>query len=541
MKNKSFYIEAKENLEKNLSFLKTNMKSLVANLNSGDKFEKTVDDMYSRFHTLKALTNYLEIKPIYQSIQRIEEVFITLKEKKPPLAEQLEEYLLLLSDEIGIWHQRIAQNEFDKIEPLNAYILNMVKILIISPKKCENILKEQKVAFYIHDKEFFEKNILPLKGKVKEFLQYDDLELLCKSICVEKPGLVIVESHSGSLSNIKHILEITGKHPFTPVVVLKSEPLEDKELDYLTMIGIYYYIDKGDVAEDIEEAMKVVSKAYYEKKGIRLMMSPVLKNKINILKPLPKTLYEIQDIAKDSEKGVNDMVEAVSKDVALTAKILQNINRPIYGLRKTISSIQQAVTLLGKDGSATMAFQAAVYGILNFNLDSYGMGIDDFYEVSYKRLRLASIWYSKIAPNDIDVVSTAALIGNIGELLISQEASERRLSEKFKHIVQTQSPIAAEIEVFHTTTEDVTAAILYHWGLDDKLINAIKYSNDLLECPDDIKKLAFAIYIINQTIPINNKKIPNSTFLEMQALIDEMNLNSKEYKKAAEELELISG
>jgi len=539
MKNRSFFTEAKEKLENNLDFLKTNMKGLIKDLDNEEKFEETIDDMYGKFHTLKALTNYLDIKPIYQSMQRIQEVFIALKEKKPPIAKQLADYLLLLSDEICIWHEYVTKNEFDKIEPLNSYILNMVKILIISSKKSEDILSEQKVSFCVYDKEFFEKSILPLKEMIKELISYSDIGSLCESINTEKPGVIIIESHKNGISNIKNILEIAGKHPFIPIVVLKSDELSDKELDYLTMVGIYYYIDKGDSAEEIYDAMKVVIMAYYEKKGIRLLMSPILKNKINILKPLPKSLYEIQELGNNPEKSVHDMVEVISRDVALTAKILQNINRPRFGLRKTISSIQQAVSLLGKEGTMAMALQTAIYGMLRFDLTSYDMDIDDFYDVSYKRLRLATLWYSKVSPDDLSIVSTAALIDNIGELLISQEAAERHLTDEFRYIVQTQSPVAAEIEIFHTTTEDVTAAILSHWGLDDKLINAIKYSNDLLECPDEIKRLAFTIYVINQTVPVNNEKVPLNIIVEMEDLIKEMNLSPAEYRKAVEELDLL--
>ena len=59
--------------------------------------------------------------------------------------------------------------------------------------------------------------------------------------------------------------------------------------------------------------------------------------------PQPNLIAEIQAAGSDLDK----IAELISKDVALSAGVLQIINSSFYGLANSISSIKQATVLLG--------------------------------------------------------------------------------------------------------------------------------------------------------------------------------------------------
>ena len=69
--------------------------------------------------------------------------------------------------------------------------------------------------------------------------------------------------------------------------------------------------------------------------------------KIEAMPSLPTVTFQVMEITADPKSSANDLVEIISPDVSLTAKILKIANSPLYGLTREISSLQHALTVLG--------------------------------------------------------------------------------------------------------------------------------------------------------------------------------------------------
>ncbi|GAB6040949.1 HDOD domain-containing protein [Endothiovibrio diazotrophicus] len=63
--------------------------------------------------------------------------------------------------------------------------------------------------------------------------------------------------------------------------------------------------------------------------------------------PQPNTLLEVERETRKSEPSLHTLSHIVSRDVGVSAGILKAVNSPLFGMRKTISSIEHAVNLLG--------------------------------------------------------------------------------------------------------------------------------------------------------------------------------------------------
>ncbi|MEI6701906.1 MAG: HDOD domain-containing protein [Deltaproteobacteria bacterium] len=61
----------------------------------------------------------------------------------------------------------------------------------------------------------------------------------------------------------------------------------------------------------------------------------------------PAILLELSEETKKADPDFQKVEKLVSKDVGLSATLLKTINSPFYGLRNKISSVSQAVGLLG--------------------------------------------------------------------------------------------------------------------------------------------------------------------------------------------------
>lgn len=61
----------------------------------------------------------------------------------------------------------------------------------------------------------------------------------------------------------------------------------------------------------------------------------------------PTVLQKIMELQERGDFAINDIANAVSTDVSLSAGVLKTVNSPLFGLSNKISSIHQATSLLG--------------------------------------------------------------------------------------------------------------------------------------------------------------------------------------------------
>ena len=74
-----------------------------------------------------------------------------------------------------------------------------------------------------------------------------------------------------------------------------------------------------------------------------------LASAVDTLPPLPSTYHRVMEIAHKPDFSLREIAEAIEDDVALTTATIRLVNSSFIGLRVEISSIEQAVGLLGLD------------------------------------------------------------------------------------------------------------------------------------------------------------------------------------------------
>lgn len=68
---------------------------------------------------------------------------------------------------------------------------------------------------------------------------------------------------------------------------------------------------------------------------------------IRNLEPWPAVVTRVLDLAGDEDAVPGDIVQLLSTDVALTARVLQLCNSAVYGFQREITSLSEAVNMLG--------------------------------------------------------------------------------------------------------------------------------------------------------------------------------------------------
>jgi HD-like signal output (HDOD) protein len=247
------------------------------------------------------------------------------------------------------------------------------------------------------------------------------------------------------------------------------------------------------------------------------------------LDPLSSSTKEITRLCDDPESSIKELINVVSSDSITTAGILHSISLPIYGLKAT-SSVDRAVASFGKRTIKALTLSGLACKLGSLSLGAYNINEEQFKQTSSLRLALMNSWYSHINSADLSILSSSAILGNLGEILINQELVKEGLDEEFKSFKDEEFS-QAEVTLLKTSTAFVTADILEFWGLEADLIDSIRYSDSPFNASTlKIQKLACANAVIYQMVTPHGElleEIPKRVRELMQkARLDEKVLES---------------
>jgi HD-like signal output (HDOD) protein len=109
---------------------------------------------------------------------------------------------------------------------------------------------------------------------------------------------------------------------------------------------------------------------------------------------------------------------------------------------------------------------------------------------------------------DLGILSSTAILGNIGQLLISSEIESLNIIDEFLESTRNFGFSVAEEQHLHTNNAFVTSDILSFWHLKNEIIDSIKYSYDLNNAPLEVRSLAVANHIVYTLVDLDGSICP---------------------------------
>src|SRR5438270_8392733 len=96
-------------------------------------------------------------------------------------------------------------------------------------------------------------------------------------------------------------------------------------------------------------------------------MNEQLLNRIRqcpTLPSLPTIAMQVLDLAQRDEVDIAEIARIISKDAALSSKILRTVNSSFYGRSQSISQVSQALVILGLQSVKTLVLGFSLVGNL---------------------------------------------------------------------------------------------------------------------------------------------------------------------------------
>lgn len=265
-------------------------------------------------------------------------------------------------------------------------------------------------------------------------------------------------------------------------------------------------------------------------------MTKTLLENINAVPALPESIQEVERVYQNEDSTFEDMQKAIEKDPLLTADILRIVNSPMYGVKSTVTSVKQAISLLGKDAVRTFVISSAVNSF-TIDLSPYNMTSDQFKLACDKQLALMINWVIRRKPSHLAKLGPASFLVDIGRVIIAKTLIEDgKTTEMQKALSSNKTDIAKTEKIAcGAQTTDVTATLFHNWNFDPDTIHIIRYSDDPEGTIDEDREMAAELKAVRETV-LPNGEITEESIATAKDTIEEFGLDFNSYEVALEKV-----
>jgi putative nucleotidyltransferase with HDIG domain len=206
---------------------------------------------------------------------------------------------------------------------------------------------------------------------------------------------------------------------------------------------------------------------------------------IKALPVLPEMANRILRLAETPNVSIKEIADEIQKDPAITLRILKVINSSFYAMRREVTSVQQAVTLLGIQQVRNLVVTLLV--------------VNRFHEPPNALYTLASFWNHSLGVALVSQILSkklgfagqsdlylAGLLHDIGKIIFQVYFPDELTKAKEYIDAQHCDMYQAEQDVFGFTHAELGAWVAKEWNLPKVLQLGIQYHHDALASPDPL-------------------------------------------------------
>ncbi|MFO7707530.1 MAG: HDOD domain-containing protein [Desulfobacterales bacterium] len=196
---------------------------------------------------------------------------------------------------------------------------------------------------------------------------------------------------------------------------------------------------------------------------------------------MPATAAKLMPLLQDPDSSPAQIEEIMKYDPGLTANILKLTNSAYFGLPTQVSSVRQAVMLLGWKRVLQLVMTMCMSALMKKPVPGYDLPRGELWRHSVAVSVAAETVVHSLSLAEADEVFTAALLHDIGKLVLGAYVNQD-IGQIEQIVEKGISFDVAEYIVLGTNHAEIGARILQHWSLPLGLVNAVHWHHDPESC-----------------------------------------------------------
>jgi HD-like signal output (HDOD) protein len=292
--------------------------------------------------------------------------------------------------------------------------------------------------------------------------------------------IIISDMMMPGMDGSQLLTEVVKRHPETVRIILSGHAEREA---VLRLVGpAHQYLTKPC---DADELRKAITRAFTLRDLLDNQRLKQLTTRIKNLPTLPALQNQLNEELRKEAPSMDHVAEIISRDIGMTAKLLQLVNSAFFGLAQPIHNPREAVVYLGMDTVRSLALSAGIFSQYDQKVCK-SFSLDVLTQHSW----ITGIMARKVAqleqqtPKMLEQCFLAGLLHDIGQLILAFGLHEE-YSEVISRAGEQNVPVwQVEQDFFGATHADVSAYLLALWGLPNPIIEAVAKHHRPAQCAE---------------------------------------------------------
>jgi putative nucleotidyltransferase with HDIG domain len=253
------------------------------------------------------------------------------------------------------------------------------------------------------------------------------------------------------------------------------------------------------------------------------------------LPPMPAVIMKAMEAAQDPDVPIRTLQLLISQDQALSAKILRIVNSAMYALRREVSTVSHAVSVLGINTVRSVIMAASVERVFSTSKDLSAKLMSDH---SWGTALAARAIAKRINYENVEEALICGLMHDIGKPVMMQNL-KARYTEIVSEVYKGSSNFhQQELLAFGFSHAHAGALLARKWNFPPQLAEAVGYHHNPISAPAH-KQLSCIINLgnlimVSQGIGFEKDK---NMVLEKQPSAEFLKLNGQALAAISSEVE----
>ena len=196
---------------------------------------------------------------------------------------------------------------------------------------------------------------------------------------------------------------------------------------------------------------------------------------IDDLPTIPRTVLKISELVNDPQSSAKDIARIITDDPVLTARLLKLVNSSFYGFPQRISTVTNAIVLLGFDAIRSLLLTTSVFDLFADRNKQLKQDQEKFWDHSLGCAVGAKVIGNYLRHDKIEELFVSGLLHDIGKIVQMQY-----LPEEFAKVAAAINKsnilmITAEEEVLGYSHAEIGQLLADKWNLPVKLEQVIAH------------------------------------------------------------------
>ncbi|TCK18403.1 putative nucleotidyltransferase with HDIG domain [Thiogranum longum] len=206
------------------------------------------------------------------------------------------------------------------------------------------------------------------------------------------------------------------------------------------------------------------------------------------LPTLPEVALRVRDVVDDEDANANQISQIIAQDAALSARLLQVANSPLYRGRNEIDRLDMVVSRLGSKLVRNLVTSQVMKQMFQATHDAVDRHLRAVWEHSVQVAAISRVLVGQCAGISPDQAMLAGLLHDIGTLPILYRAEER------SELLDNPGLLDHLVTTLHTR---VGGAILRHWQFPEALVAVAEQHEDLTRVHEGPADLVDVVQVAN--------------------------------------------